>query len=160
MLAIWRPSLLKKTVMTVHNLAFHGQFPEEDGPRVGLPVSDLTRDGPWAWGKLNYLKGGLLAADRITTVSCGYAGEIRHVPYGDGSLRSGPLAEAAVEAGLRMIVISEAREEPSHDAILADLRVGEAAGRPEPTGAGRPLATTSGTTQESIERMRPKSASI
>jgi bifunctional non-homologous end joining protein LigD len=77
---------------------------------------------------------------QFTDNEFGHAGEIRHVPYGDGSLRSGPLAEAAVDAGLRMIVVSEAREEPSHDAILADLRAGEVAGRPEPTGEGRPLA--------------------
>jgi deoxyribonuclease-4 len=68
-------------------------------------------------------------------------GEIRHVPYGAGTLRSGPLAEAAAESGLRMIVISEAREESSHDGILADLRTGEAVAQPEPSGPGRPVAS-------------------
>ncbi len=58
---------------------------------------------------------------QFTDNEFGAAGEIRHVPYGDGSLRAGPLAGAAIEAGLRMIVVSEAREEQSHDAILADL---------------------------------------
>ena len=48
---------------------------------------------------------------QFTDNEFGPAGEIRHVPYGDGTLRSGPLAEAAAEAGLRMIVISEAKDE-------------------------------------------------
>ena len=72
------------TVMTVHNLAFHGQFPEEDGPKVGLSAEDLTKAGPFEWGKLNFLKGGLLAADRITTVSRAYAQEILTPEFGCG----------------------------------------------------------------------------
>jgi len=78
---------------------------------------------------------------QFTDNEFGVHGEIRHVPYGAGSLRSAPLAQAAVEAGLSMIVISEAKEEPSHDAILADLRLGEQNGRPQPTGEGRPVAS-------------------
>ncbi len=78
---------------------------------------------------------------QFTDNEFGVHGEIRHVPYGSGSLRSAPLAEAAVEAGLSMIVISEAREEESHDAILADLRLGEGGARRAPTGAGRPVAS-------------------
>ena len=45
-----------------------------------------------------------------------------------------------MEAGLSMIVISEAHEESSHDAILADLRLGESQGRHRPSGSGRPVA--------------------
>ena len=71
------------TVMTVHNLAFHGQFPVEDAPRAGLSGA-LTLDGPFEWDKLNYLKGGLLAADRVTTVSRGYAKEILTPEFGCG----------------------------------------------------------------------------
>ncbi len=77
---------------------------------------------------------------QFTDNEFGASGEIRHVPYGSGSLRSAPLAEAAVDAGLSMIVISEAREESSHDAILADLRLGESQGRHRPAGSGRPVA--------------------
>ncbi len=78
---------------------------------------------------------------QFTDNEFGPAGEIRHVPYGAGSLRSAPLAEAAVQAGLRMIVISEAKEEESHDAILTDLRAGETAARPADGGDGRPVAS-------------------
>ena len=78
---------------------------------------------------------------QFTDNEFGPAGEIRHVPYGEGSLRSGPLAEAAVEAGLRMTVISEARENSSHQAILDDLRAGEVAAGPVASGEGRRLAS-------------------
>jgi deoxyribonuclease-4 len=71
----------------------------------------------------------------------GPTGEIRHVPYGSGTLRSGLLGEAAVETGLRMIVISEAREQESHDQIFADLREGEAAARVESSGDRRGVAS-------------------
>ena len=48
-------------------------------------------------------------------------GEVRHLPYGEGTLRIAPLVEAAVEAGLPMVVISEARDQSSHDAIQKEL---------------------------------------
>jgi bifunctional non-homologous end joining protein LigD len=78
---------------------------------------------------------------QFTDNEVGGAGEIRHVPYGEGTLRSGPLAVAATEAGLRMIVISEAKDDASHDAILADLRSGEASARPVVSGDARPVGS-------------------
>jgi bifunctional non-homologous end joining protein LigD len=76
---------------------------------------------------------------QFTDNEFGPKGEIRHVPYGSGTLRADPLAAAATEAGMRMIVISEAKEESSHDAIEAALRSGEAGARPEASGEERPL---------------------
>jgi bifunctional non-homologous end joining protein LigD len=67
----------------------------------------------------------------------GPQGEIRHVPYGDGTLRSGPLAEAVDASGLRMVVISEARDQPSHELILADLRAAAASTQPATGGEAR-----------------------
>ena len=68
---------------------------------------------------------------QFTDNEFGAHGEIRHVPYGDGSLRSNLLGEAAASAGLRMVVISEAREEESHDLIHRDLTAGIGAVQPE-----------------------------
>jgi bifunctional non-homologous end joining protein LigD len=51
----------------------------------------------------------------------GAAGEVRHLPYGEGTLRVGPLVEAAFDAGIRMVLISEARETSSHEAIHAEI---------------------------------------
>lgn len=78
---------------------------------------------------------------QFTDNEFGSHGEIRHLPYGEGSLSSRLLGEAAAEAGLRMVVISEAREQESHDKILADLRTGQAATTPPPGDAGEKLAT-------------------
>jgi bifunctional non-homologous end joining protein LigD len=78
---------------------------------------------------------------QFTDNEFGAKGEIRHVPYGEGSLRAGPLAEAAVATGLRLIVISEAREQSSHDGIVADLRAAEGAARPAPSTDDRPLGS-------------------
>ena len=84
------------TVMTVHNLAFQGQFPAEFLSRLGLPPNSYTIDGVEYYGSIGYLKAGLQFADRITTVSPTYALEIRTPSGGmgmDGLLRSrGPPA--------------------------------------------------------------------
>ncbi|MFQ5554926.1 MAG: non-homologous end-joining DNA ligase [Acidimicrobiia bacterium] len=78
---------------------------------------------------------------QFTDNEFGPKGEIRHVAYGEGTLRSGPLAAAAIEAGMRMTVISEARDMASHERILSDLRSAESEARPASTGVGRRLAS-------------------
>ncbi|MBI3567949.1 MAG: glycogen synthase GlgA [Gemmatimonadetes bacterium] len=78
------------TVMTVHNLAFQGQFPRELLATIGLPPGAFAVDGVEYYGTIGYLKAGLALADRITTVSPTYAAEIRSVANGmglDGLLR-------------------------------------------------------------------------
>ena len=77
---------------------------------------------------------------QFTDNEFGAAGEIRHVPYGEGSLAIGPLIGAAREAGLRMTIISEAREAASHRAILADLTEAQKAAAPS-LKEGRPLGS-------------------
>jgi bifunctional non-homologous end joining protein LigD len=77
---------------------------------------------------------------QFTDNEFGVHGEIRHLPYGEGTLRANLLGEAATAAGLRMIVISEAREEESHDLILEDLLAGVTAVRPPPEEGGERLA--------------------
>ena len=69
----------------------------------------------------------------------GAGGEIRHIAYGEGTLRVGPLVEAAHEAGVSMVLISEARDLASHDRIWEEARVQMEA---EPsTASGRPVFT-------------------
>ena len=68
-----RPGL----VMTVHNLAFQGQFPADLLPVIGLPPESYAVDGVEYYGSIGFLKAGLWCADRITTVSPGYALEIQ-----------------------------------------------------------------------------------
>lgn len=78
------------TVLTVHNLAFHGQFPESALGDLGLPRRGFRFDGIEFHGKLSFLKAGLQLCDRITTVSPNYASEMQTEAYGcglDGLLR-------------------------------------------------------------------------
>jgi bifunctional non-homologous end joining protein LigD len=73
---------------------------------------------------------------QFTDNEFGPKGEIRHVPYGDGTLRVGPLVEAAAEAGLRMTLISEAHDSASHDRIFREARAVPAAGGPSDPDRG------------------------
>ncbi|HVZ07194.1 glycogen synthase GlgA [Rhodopila sp.] len=78
------------TVLTIHNLAFQGLFPASLYPRLGLPPGLFTPAGLEFWGQVSYLKGGLVFADRLTTVSPTYGLEISHAGAGaglDGVLR-------------------------------------------------------------------------
>lgn len=52
----------------------------------------------------------------------GQAGETRHVAYGDGTLRVGPLVEAVTEAGMSMVLISESRDMTSHQLIWKEVQ--------------------------------------
>ena len=82
-----RPS----TVITVHNLAFQGQYASSLLERIGLPARAYSYDSVEYYGTIGYLKAGLQHADRITTVSPTYATEILTPEAGmglDGLLRS------------------------------------------------------------------------
>lgn len=79
------------TVMTVHNLAFQGQFPAHLLGPLRLPSAAFSIDGVEYYGDIGFLKAGLRFSDRITTVSPGYAEEIRTAAGGmglDGLLRA------------------------------------------------------------------------
>ena len=84
------PRCACKSVLTVHNLAFQGTFPRELLAPLGLPPASFGVDGVEYYGSIGYLKAGIALADRITTVSPTYAGEIRTADAGmglDGLLR-------------------------------------------------------------------------
>ena len=79
------------TVMTVHNLAFQGQFPLWIFGQLGLPDAALSLEGVEYYGGVGFLKAGLQFASAITTVSPTYALEIRTPGFGmglDGLLRA------------------------------------------------------------------------
>ncbi|MGE0223067.1 MAG: glycogen synthase GlgA [Acetobacteraceae bacterium] len=79
------------TVITVHNLAFQGQFPAHLLGVLHLPPQSWSIEGVEYYGSIGFLKAGLALADRITTVSPTYAEEIRTQDGGmglDGLLRN------------------------------------------------------------------------
>ncbi len=71
-------------VFTIHNMGYHGLFPREILGRLGLPDSLFHLDGMEFYGKVNFLKGALVYADYLTTVSRKYAQEIQTAEYGHG----------------------------------------------------------------------------
>lgn len=74
-----------KTVMTVHNLRFQGRWGlDEIKDIMGISDYYYTSDKLEYYKDANLLKGGLVYADRITTVSETYAGEIQTQEYGEG----------------------------------------------------------------------------
>ncbi len=73
-----------KTVMTIHNLKFQGTWDTKVIKNMtGLPDYYFVPDKLEAYKDANYLKGGIVYADRVTTVSNTYAEEIKTPFYGE-----------------------------------------------------------------------------
>lgn len=73
-----------RTIMTIHNLKFQGIWDIKTVQNItGLPDYYFVPDKMEAYGDANYLKGGLVYADVITTVSPTYAEEIKTPFYGE-----------------------------------------------------------------------------
>jgi starch synthase len=73
-----------KTVLSVHNAGFQGHFPRETMLDLGLPESLYNwRQMEWH-NRANMLKGGLVFADAVTTVSPTHAHELRTAAGGFG----------------------------------------------------------------------------
>jgi starch synthase len=78
------------TCVTIHNLAYQGQFPAGQYALANLPWTYFTPQGVEFYGKVNCLKAGIAFADVITAVSPRYAREIMTEQFGcglDGLLR-------------------------------------------------------------------------
>ena len=65
-----------KTLFTIHNLSFQGDFPKASFKKTGLPDELNTAKGIIHKSKLNFMKAGLMYADYINTVSETYSKEI------------------------------------------------------------------------------------
>lgn len=112
-----RPRPRSRSVITVHNLAFPGKFPPSQRAALGLPPEALSADGVEFYDTISMLKAGLRFADRITTVSPGYAAEIVQEAFGmgfDGLLRDRGAAVSGILNG-----IDTAEWNPATDPYLA-----------------------------------------
>jgi starch synthase len=79
-----------RSLFTVHNLAYQGLFGKDILGRVGLPDSLFNMEDLEFYGRVNYLKAGLLYSTAISTVSRRYSQEIQTPEFGhrlDGLLR-------------------------------------------------------------------------
>lgn len=73
-----------RTVFTIHNLAHMGIFDRQTFDRLALPEHFWQEQGLEYYGQCSFIKGGLVFADEITTVSPTYASEICESPGGMG----------------------------------------------------------------------------
>ena len=71
-------------VLTIHNIAFQGQFGPEVFPQLALPPEAFSVNFVEYFGDVGFLKGGLQTANAITTVSPSYAQEILTAQFGMG----------------------------------------------------------------------------
>ena len=72
------------TVFTVHNLAYQGLFPKEKFHLLDLDAALFGINGLEFYDKINFMKGGILWADTVTTVSQQYSREIQTPEFGCG----------------------------------------------------------------------------
>jgi len=103
------PALLSRqaqrpaTVFTIHNLAYQGLFPYQTFLDLGLPADLWHMDALEYHGQLSFIKGGLIFADQINTVSPSYALEIQTPEFGcglDGLLRHRQAALSGILNGI------------------------------------------------------------
>jgi starch synthase len=80
-----------KTLLTVHNIAFHGMAPAQRLNAMRLPSWGFHTGGYEFYGNINALKAGLVYADKLSTVSPTYARELMTAEFGmglDGVMRA------------------------------------------------------------------------
>lgn len=108
-----------RSVFTVHNLAYKGQFYAHHMNDIGLPWSFYNMHGLEFHGQISFLKAGLFYADHITAVSPTYAREITQPQYGYGL--EGLLSQRHREGRLSGILngVDENIWDPAHDLLLA-----------------------------------------
>lgn len=72
------------SIITIHNMAFQGNFAPATVQELHLPPSCFSINGVELYGNMSFLKAGLFYANYITTVSPNYAKEIQQVALGFG----------------------------------------------------------------------------
>jgi len=71
-------------VFTIHNMGYQGQFSRDAMERAGIPAITFIPSRLEFYGDVNFLKGGIVYSDYVTTVSRRYAQEIQTKEYGYG----------------------------------------------------------------------------
>lgn len=71
-------------ILTIHNIAFQGNFAPNTMGALELDPAGFTQDGFEYFGQVSFLKGGLMRAHKITTVSPTYARELMTQEFGMG----------------------------------------------------------------------------
>ncbi len=106
-----------RTLLTIHNLGYQGIFPAEVWPLLGLDWSYFTPRHLEFYGQVNLLKGGIVFADALSTVSQRYASDILEPDHGhglDGVLRERRHLLHGIPNG-----IDTDRWDPARDDVIA-----------------------------------------
>lgn len=101
------------TLFTIHNLAYRGLCDFATFERLGVPTHTWHHEGLEFHGQCALIKGGLVYADRLTTVSPTYAREIQAPAYGcglDGVLRARAPALSGILNGIDYLAWDPARD--------------------------------------------------
>lgn len=106
--------LALKTVFTIHNLAYQGVFEKDSLGRLGLHEEYYSMEKLEFYGKINFLKAGVLFSDYVTTVSPSYAKEIMTEEYGcglDGFLKFHKKKISGVLNGINDAIFDPSKDE-------------------------------------------------
>jgi starch synthase len=71
------------SVLTIHNAAYQGKFPPATTEQLLFPWEIFTMDKVEQFDRFNFLKGGVVFSDLLTTVSKKYAEEIQTAEFGE-----------------------------------------------------------------------------
>lgn len=116
------------TVYTVHNLNYQGRFGADRFITLGLESTLFTSDTLEFHGDVNIMKGGIVFADQVTTVSPTYAREIQTPEFGAGL--DGVLRAMAVRLSGILNGIDLEEWDPNRDPIIAaNYRAADLAGK-------------------------------
>jgi len=122
------------TVFTIHNLAYQGLFPQELFRKLGLPQRFWSYNSLEFYNQLCFIKGGLVYADRINTVSPNYAVEIQGKEFGCGM--EGLLKDRKDRLSGIINGIDEEAWNPANDPLIPNpFSLGNMGGKPQDKSA-------------------------
>jgi starch synthase len=104
-------------VLSIHNAGYQGWFPPQTMETLLLPWDMFTFDKLEAYDSVNFLKGGVLYADAITTVSRKYAEEIQTSEFGNGL--EGILQRRSADLFGILNGVDYGEWDPAHDSNIA-----------------------------------------
>ena len=106
-----------RTVFTIHNLAYQGNYGRDRFDALGLPPRLWSVETLEFHGNFSFMKAGITCSDAVTTVSPGYAREILTSEFGHG-LEGVMRAQAHKLSGI-LNGIDEKQWDPSRDPLIA-----------------------------------------
>jgi starch synthase len=106
------------SVFTIHNLSYQGLFSWEDFQALQLPAELWSMEAMEFHGRFSFIKGGLVFADWLTTVSPTYAREIRTPQHGCGL--EGLLQHRAARLTGILNGVDYETWDPAHDPLITE----------------------------------------